>query len=126
MKHNKTGSAILIVEDEILVRMVAVDILSETDLITFEAEDAEEALLLLAAYPNIVMLFTDVNMPGLMDGMELARRVHFARPDIGIIVTSGRAWVPSIAMPNHGTFLAKPYRREQLLMTVEAKLALAA
>jgi CheY-like chemotaxis protein len=119
-------SAILIVEDEALVRMIAVDILSSLDVVLYEASDADEALFELAAHPAIDILFTDVDMPGGMDGMELARRMYRARPEMGIIVTSGKHHISSTALPGCGTFLPKPYRADQLRAAVAQKLALAA
>ena len=115
--------AVLVVEDEPLVREVAVDILSDLDLIPYAAEDADEALFLLAAHPAIAVLFTDIKMPGGMDGVQLARRVNEIRPDVGILITSGMRLMSSLPMPEDGIFLPKPYRAEQLTRAVEQKLA---
>ena len=114
---------VLVVEDDKFVRMVAVDILSDLHIETYEAADADEALFALAAYPRIAVLFTDINMPGGMDGVELARQVHRLRPDVGIIMTSGKQRPPIAALPGHGTFLAKPYGAEQLAQAIQQKLA---
>jgi len=105
------------------MRMIAVDILSELGTPSYAAEDADEALFMLAAHPGISVMFTDIQMPGGMDGIELARRVHALRPDIGIIVTSGKQRSPYSAMPERGIFLPKPYRAQQLLDLVGRELS---
>lgn len=114
--------SVLIVDDEPLVRLIAADVIEELGIRAYEAGDGDEALFQLAAHPDIDLLFTDVHMPG-MDGVELARRVHQCRPDVGIIVTSGKERLTGAELPDRGTFLPKPYRREQLASAVEAKLA---
>lgn len=115
--------AVLVVDDEPLVREIAVDILSDLGVIPYEAEDADEALFMLAAHPAIAVLFTDIKMPGGMDGVQLARRVNEIRPDVGIIITSGMRMMSSLPMPEDGIFLPKPYRAEQLTQAIEQKLA---
>lgn len=115
--------AVLVVEDEPLMRTIAVDILSELGALAYEARDADEALFMLAAHPDISVMFTDIHMPGGMDGIELARRVHALRPDIGIIVTSGKQRSLDSVLPERGTFLAKPYRAQQLLDVVGRELS---
>lgn len=122
IRSDSPAHAILIVDDEKLARALAADILSDAGITIYEAHDAEEALFLLAAHSNISVLFTDINMPGAIDGMGLALRVQALRPDIGIIVTSGRPRIRSLAMPERGTFLPKPYSPDQLLVAVEEKL----
>ena len=125
MTANPPSPGVLVVDDEPLVREIAIDILSELGVTPYEAEDGDEALFLLAAHPAISVLFTDINMPGGFDGVELAARVNKLRPDVGIIITSGKRQVPDVAMPDRGTFLPKPYRAEQLMKAVEQKLATA-
>ena len=80
---------VLIVEDEAMIRMVAADALADCGIVAWEAGDAEEALDALNHHPSISLLFTDVNMPGDMNGIDLARRVHEVRPDVELIITSG-------------------------------------
>jgi two-component system, response regulator PdtaR len=114
---------VLVVDDEPLVRETAIDILSDLGVTPYEAEDGDEALFLLAAHPAISVLLTDIDMPCGLDGVELAQRVHKLRPDVGIIITSGKRQVPDVAMPDQGTFLPKPYGAEQLMKAVEQMLA---
>jgi two-component system, response regulator PdtaR len=68
--------AILVVEDEALIRLWAADLLEENGFCVLEAADADAALKLLETRPDVKLLFTDVQMPGSLNGMELAREVH--------------------------------------------------
>jgi len=113
---------VLVVEDEALVRMVAADALSECGIMAWEAADADEALEVLDRHPRIGLLFTDVDMPGPMNGLGLAHEVSSARPDVELIVTSGAVSVPDDALPDNGTFLPKPYRTNRLVDLVMRKL----
>jgi CheY-like chemotaxis protein len=122
MATNMDNLAVLVVEDETFTRLAAVDLLCDAGVANYEAADADEALSTLAEHPEIALLFTDVNMPGAMDGMSLAHRVCRIRPDVGIIVTSGRRKIPDAELPADGTFLAKPYRPQQLIDAIRNKL----
>jgi CheY-like chemotaxis protein len=92
--------AALIVEDEPIIRLVAAESLADEGLVTYEAADAVEALITLARHPEIAVLFTDINMPGDIDGLALASRAYQIRPDIEIIVTSGRERLRSASLPD--------------------------
>lgn len=104
--HDKP--VVLVVDDEILVRMVASDALQDAGCATYEAAEAEEALALVEDHPEISVLFTDINMPGL-DGLALARLVHARRPDMRLILTSGRERPSAAEIPDDGRFIPKPY-----------------
>jgi DNA-binding NtrC family response regulator len=116
-------SAILIVEDEPFIRMAAVDTMLDLGIEPYEAANATEALGMLEQHPEIEVVFTDVNMPGTMDGISLARRVTELRPGMGIILTSGRQHMSQREVPGNGTFLPKPYGPRQLMGIVARKLA---
>jgi DNA-binding NtrC family response regulator len=113
---------VLVVEDEFITRIVAADALADRGIMAWEAGDAEEALEALAAHPRIGLVFTDVQMPGPMNGLDLAHRVSVDHPEVELIVTSGAVNVADDALPDHGTFLPKPYRPERLVDIVAAKL----
>ena len=68
---------------------------------------------------EVELIFTDVNMPGKMDGLELARIVHTRWPEVKVIVTTGDGEVPPEDVPKHGLFLAKPYSLSDLSETVD-------
>jgi DNA-binding NtrC family response regulator len=115
--------AVLIVDDEPLIRMAAADAVADAGVTPFEAADGGEALELIEEHPEIVLVVTDVEMPG-MDGMTLARRAASLRPQLGFIVTSARGEARAPEMPKDGAFLAKPYAPRQLLALIRDKLAL--
>jgi CheY-like chemotaxis protein len=109
---------ILVVEDETLIRIIAADALEESGFRVLEAGNANEALHILASHEEVAVLFTDINMPGEMDGLALARRVSSERPEIKVVVTSGKQWLDSSSLPDDGVFLPKPYRASQLKAAV--------
>ena len=113
---------VLVVEDEPLVRIVAADAIADRGIMTWEAGDAREALEVLDQHPEIGLVVTDVNMPGGMDGLDLAEKVTAMRPDVSVIVTSGQVHVSDDQLPDHGVFLPKPYRTERLVNLVQDKL----
>jgi CheY-like chemotaxis protein len=115
-------SAVLIVEDELFIRMAAVDTMYDLGVDSYEAADATEALGLIEEHPEIDVVVTDVNMPG-MDGISLARKVVELRPQMGIIVTSGRQYLAQRDVPGNGEFLPKPYGPRQLMGIVARKLS---
>ena len=117
--------AVLVVEDEAFVRLVAVDALLDCGVVPIEASDAREALELLEEHPEILLMFTDINMPGEMDGLGLAEAALKLRPAMGLIVTSGRNQLLDSELPDHGSFLAKPYHPFQLARLVRQKLPFA-
>lgn len=111
---------VLVVEDDELVRMVAVGMLAEAGFVVLEAETADAAWAILERTAEVGALFTDIDMPGSMDGLALADRVARRWPGIRLVVTSGRFGLGDADMPNDGRFLRKPYRRDQLLEAVTA------
>lgn len=109
---------VLIVEDEPLVRLLAGEILMESGLRSIEAPNADEALMLLEAKPDIAALLTDVRMPGSIDGFGLARLVSMRWPHVGIVVCSAEALPGEGDLPEGVLFLAKPYQPSSLLAAV--------
>ena len=118
----KIPQEVLVVEDEALIRMVAADALADRGIMAWEAADADEALAALEQHPLIGLMFTDVNMPGAMNGLDLAHRVSIAHPGVELIVTSGAVTIADEDLPDHGTFLAKPYPTGRLVEIVAEKL----
>jgi two-component system, response regulator PdtaR len=107
--------AILVVEDETLIRLWAAGLLEENGFSVLEAENAEAALKVLESRPDVKLLFTDVQMPGSLNGMELAREVHARWPHVLLVITSGRERPTRAEIPDDGRFVAKPYNAEELL-----------
>jgi len=112
----------LVVEDEPLLRGLAVEAIADTGIACLEAGSADEAVILFAEHPEIGLLFTDVNMPGTMDGVSLAWFVRQMRPDIFVVITSGRGTVPAARLPENSLFLPTPYRAAELIALVSEKL----
>jgi CheY-like chemotaxis protein len=100
---------VLIVEDEPIIRMSAADLLENDGFEVMEATTARAALAILETRNgDVAALFTDVDMPGDMNGLELAGVVYSRWPHIAILVTSGVVRVTG-SLPGGGVFLAKPY-----------------
>jgi two-component system, response regulator PdtaR len=110
---------ILLIEDEVLVRMVAADVLEDAGFTVLESTNAEEALRLLETRPD-VQVFTDVNMPGALDGLGLAQTVHERSPGVSILIGSGRVRPDPGELPPGTRFIAKPYAPSALTDAVRA------
>jgi DNA-binding NtrC family response regulator len=101
---------VLLVEDELLVRMTAADELEEAGFQVLEAANADVAMAVLEARSDEVqVLFTDVDMPGSMDGLALAEQVHSRWPHVLLLISSGCARPHLDEIPDHGQFMPKPY-----------------
>ena len=101
---------VLVVEDEPLVRLDIVEHLSDEGFEVFEAGNADEAIAILEAEPAIQLMFTDIDMPGSMDGLKLSAAVRNRWPPVRIIVTSGHKVVEVTDLPDGSMFFSKPYR----------------
>jgi CheY-like chemotaxis protein len=106
---------VLVVEDEGLVRMMAVDMLEDAGCTVLEAATADEAWQILESRSDIGVLFTDIEMPGSMNGFALAARVAARWPHIRLVITSGRCRPKPDDVPDHGMFVPKPYLADQVL-----------
>jgi DNA-binding NtrC family response regulator len=115
--------AVLVVEDEPLIRLDVVDHLEREGFLVFEAANADRAIAILASQPNIHILFTDIDMPGSMDGLKLAAAVRDRWPPVKIIVTSGHRTVEITDMPDGSVFFSKPYRHEGVVESIRELLA---
>jgi CheY-like chemotaxis protein len=114
---------ILVAEDEVLVRMMLADVLEDAGLEVVEAAHADEALRAVAACPEIRAVVTDVEMPaGSMNGFALARRIRDERPDIGVLVASGRAAPSPGDLPDECRFLPKPVDPATLVRAIRTLL----
>jgi len=109
---------ILIVEDEPLVRMFAADISGEAGFAVLETGTADEALQIIAG-TLLAAVMTDIEMPGSLDGLELARCIE-AKAGIPVVIVSGRRLPRPDELPQEALFLAKPYSEKLLIDTLEA------
>ena len=105
----ETKPVALIVEDELLVRVFAVDIAEEAGFSTLEAADADEAIRVLQNRPDIRVVLTDIDVPGYMDGLELAVAIRHRWPPIEIVLTSGKMRPAADELPERSHFVPKPY-----------------
>ncbi|PZQ86928.1 MAG: hypothetical protein DI534_15730 [Leifsonia xyli] len=110
---------VLVVEDDPLVRMSAVDIVEDADFVAYEARNADQALRMLEAHPEISVLFTDIDMPGTMDGLALAHAVRQRWPHMTIIIASGHVRIEKGDMPDDGVFFPKPYASSTIRRALE-------
>lgn len=110
--------AVLVVEDDALLRAEAVDLCEEAGFTVYEARNADQAIRELERHSEIRVLFTDVEMPGSMDGLKLARAVRDRWPPVAIIVTSGRVNPGEGDIPERGVFFAKPYPPQSIVDTL--------
>lgn len=99
---------VLVVEDEMLLRMQAVNMVEDAGYTSVEAADADEAFAILESRADIALLFTDIQMPGSMDGLRLAHAVYRRWPPIKIILVSGQLNLSSSDMPLDSRFFGKP------------------
>jgi CheY-like chemotaxis protein len=120
--QSSTHSAVLVVEDEPLLRMLAVDMVEDAGFIVLEAGDADEAVRILEGRGDIGIVFTDVDMPGSMNGTALARCVRLRWPSVQLIITSGHYMVGELAMPADSIFFQKPYIGAKVVATMERML----
>jgi CheY-like chemotaxis protein len=109
---------VLIVEDEFLLRMNTADIIGDAGFDVVEAGNADEAIAILETRLDIHVVFTDVQMPGSMDGLKLAKFVRGRLPPIKIVATSGFVNVGKDDLPEGGRFVPKPYRPEYVVATL--------
>jgi two-component sensor histidine kinase/ActR/RegA family two-component response regulator len=110
---------VLVVEDEMMLRMRAVDIVEDAGFIPIEAVSADEALAILESRSDIDLLFTDIQMPGSMDGLKLAHAVHERWPSIKIILVSGKLTPTEAEKPLHSRFFGKPLEVKQMIAEMQ-------
>jgi DNA-binding NtrC family response regulator len=123
-------ATVLIVEDELLVRWAIADHLQECGFKILAASNAEEAIEAVQKYdPKIDLVFSDVRMPGAMDGFGLASWIRQHRPDVAVILTSGHAQAQDAAQElceQVGEIVRKPYGFDAVVARIEQALSLGA
>jgi len=120
----KQAPIALIVEDDPDLRVLGAALLEETELRVVECEDAEKALAVLAREgENVALVFSDIRLPGLLDGVDLARRIKAVWPHISIIVTSGYSARRPATLPDNVAYMPKPWLALEVLMQAERAAA---
>ena len=113
---------VLIVEDEMMLRMRAVDIVEDAGFCPVEAVNADEAITILESRSDISLLFTDIQMPGTMDGLKLAHAVHDRWPTIKIILVSGQVNPSAAEKPVDSRFFGKPLSDQKMIAALKAMI----
>jgi CheY-like chemotaxis protein len=122
LDHTLLPSVILVVEDEMLLRMRAVDMVEDAGYLPMEAVDADEALAILQSRSDIALLFTDIQMPGSMSGLQLALAVHQRWPLIKIILASGQLKLTKSEIPENSRFFGKPLDSSDMVAEIREML----
>jgi two-component sensor histidine kinase/DNA-binding NarL/FixJ family response regulator len=110
---------VLVVEDEMVLRMRAVDIVEDAGFTAIQAVNADEALSILETRSDVSLLFSDIQMPGSMDGLKLAHAVHDRWPSIKIILVSGQVKVSDMDKPAESRFFGKPLESDQMVAELQ-------
>ncbi|MDZ7909042.1 MAG: response regulator [Gemmobacter sp.] len=113
MKNGK--AVVLVVEDSALIRMGAIDLVQSAGYEALEACDADEAIRILEARDDIDLVFTDVQMPGTMDGIKLSHYIRDRWPPVKLIVASGAAILEESSLPSGSLFFSKPYYDDEIV-----------
>ena len=114
---------VLVVEDEPLLRLMAVDLVEEAGFAAIEAANADEAVRILEKRTDIRIVFTDIDMPGSMDGMMLAAAIRDRWPPIEIVIVSGHRRRVDIELPDRSVFFSKPYDTSMVTVTLQRMAA---
>lgn len=116
-------TVVLVVEDEPLLRMMAVDMVEDAGFEAVEAADATQAIEILEMRTDIRIVFTDIDMPRGMDGIKLAACIRGRWPPIEIIVTSGHRSEPDLELPERSVFFSKPFRSDEVVAAMRRMAA---
>ena len=108
-------STVLVVEDDEILRTCTANVVADAGFTPVEAANADEAFAILENRSDIALLFTDIQMPGSMDGLDLARTVHDRWPAIKIILVSGRVELSERERPVNSRFFRKPSAMKQMI-----------
>jgi CheY-like chemotaxis protein len=123
--HPIVPAVVLVVEDEMLLRMRAVGMVEDAGYTSVEAVDADEAVAILESRSDIALVFTDIQMPGSMDGLKLAHTVHRRWPPIKIILVSGQLKPANVDIPADSRFYAKPLEAKEMIAELQSMIGLA-
>jgi CheY-like chemotaxis protein len=122
LHHSAVPAVVLVVEDEMLLRMRAVDMVEDAGFTPVEAVDADEAVAILESRSDIALLFTDIQMPGSIDGLRLAHAVHERWPPIKIILVSGQLKLANLDIPIDSCFFGKPLEAEAVIAQMRSMI----
>jgi CheY-like chemotaxis protein len=118
-KQRVNHPTILVAEDNPLLRLNTLELLEEHGYTVVEAGNSEEALKVMESRNDVRLLFTDIQMPPGVDGLQLAREVHKRWPKVILVVTSGQVQPARAEIVDDGRFIQKPYRPKDLLDSID-------
>jgi CheY-like chemotaxis protein len=122
LHHPDIPAVVLVVEDELLLRMRAVDMVEDAGFTSVEAVDADQAIAILESRSDIALLFTDIQMPGSMDGLRLAHAVRKRWPPIKIILVSGQLKLVDLELPADSRFFGKPLEAKAMIAQMRSMI----
>jgi CheY-like chemotaxis protein len=122
LDRSSVPAVVLVVEDEMLLRMWAVDMVEDAGFTSVEAVNADEAVAILESRADIALLFTDIQMPGSIDGLKLAHAVHERWPPIKIILVSGQLRLANIDIPTDSRFFGKPLEAKVMIAQMQSMI----
>jgi len=123
LDHSRLPLVVLVVEDEMMLRMKVMDMVADAGYVPLEAVDADEALAILQSRSDIALMLTDVQMPGSMNGLELAHAVHERWPPIKIILASGQLKLSGSEIPLDSRFFGKPLQSAEIIAEMREMLS---
>jgi CheY-like chemotaxis protein len=123
MANQEIRATVLVVEDETLVRLYGMDILEDAGFKVLDAGNADEAIAVLQSHDEVSLLFSDIDMPGSINGLELAHVVHDRWPNIRLLLTSGHRQPTQDQIPDDGRFMRKPWGEQALMAKIWEILA---
>jgi CheY-like chemotaxis protein len=121
--HPLERFVILLVEDDPFLRMAAIDLIEDAGFEAAVAENGDEAIHILETRSDVRIVFTDIQMPGTMDGMKLARTVRGRWPEIKLVITSGKYEIRNDELPDRSEFFRKPYKDFEVAATFHRMMA---
>lgn len=118
-----TPPIVLVVEDEPLQRMMAIDVVERAGFAAVEAMNADDAVTILESRSDIRIVFTDIDMPGGVDGLKMAVEIRDRWPPIELVIVSGKQRLLPEDLPARGVFFLKPYKRAEVVATLRRMMA---
>jgi len=121
--NHEHAPVVLVVEDEWLLRLLAVELVEDVGFVALQAANADDAIVILEQRVDIALILTDVDMPGTMDGLKLAHAVRRRWPPIKIIIVSGKTHLSNADLPSDARFFSKPYSAPNMISELRSLVA---
>ncbi|MGE9008197.1 response regulator [Leptospira interrogans] len=121
--NHEHAPVVLVVEDEWLLRLLAVELVEDVGFVALQAANADDAIVILEQRVDIALILTDVDMPGTMDGLKLAHAVRRRWPPIKIIIVSGKTRLSDAELPTETRFFPKPYSVPEMIGELRSLVA---